>query len=140
MHDGGIKTGTGYVDPSSLDPVTSAGYNINLPITLAGGLSGLTTDDVAITATGILPTGAGDLLSFVQGMDIQFQNFDQLFQLRGFSVADLLNGIVTVIDGIIDSGILDDEIQPNNLTSRYPAREGTPNSRPPPRSSTRNTS
>ena len=98
------------IDAAALEPVTNAGYNIDLPITLAGGLSGATTDDVAIRATGILPTGAGDLLSFIQGMDIQFQNFDQLFQLRGISIEELLNGIVTVIDGIIDSGILDEEI------------------------------
>ncbi|MDH3549896.1 MAG: hypothetical protein OEQ16_11155, partial [Gammaproteobacteria bacterium] len=92
-------------------PETSASYKIDLPIQLAGGISGLETNDVAIRASGILPTGPGDMVAFLQGMDIQFENFDQLFELRGISLDQLLDAISSGLDALIrPDGILSKKI------------------------------
>ncbi len=60
-----------------------------------------------LRASGVLPTGPGDLLSFLSGMNVEFVNFDQLFELRGLSLDDLLNGIIAFIDVLNDeNGLL----------------------------------
>ena len=99
------------VDPTGLLADTSGGYAVELPIALSGGIAGLEGNEAVVRASGILPTGNSDLLSFLNGMNVEFENFDQLFQLRGLSLDDLLGGIITFIDFINDpSGLLHEEV------------------------------
>jgi hypothetical protein len=101
----------GTIDPFSLDPVTSGSYNIDLPIALGGALQGITSSETAIRASGALPAGAASLPAFIANIDPEFINFDQLFELRGISLDQLLDAISSGLDALIrPDGILSKKI------------------------------
>lgn len=100
------------VDPQSLEAVTTGVYDIELPVQMTGALAGVEADSARILARGVLPSSVSDLPAFIAGMDLQFENFDQLFELRGISLDQLLDAVSSGLDALVEPGGLLDQTIP----------------------------
>ncbi|BAN68243.1 DUF4347 domain-containing protein [endosymbiont of unidentified scaly snail isolate Monju] len=98
---------SGVLPPSALLPELGGNtwFNVDLPLVLDTGLDGLQANAAAIRAS--LPENNGlsrigsiaDLFSNVQ---LSAQGLEGLFDLKGLSVQDVVNGLIQVLDGLID--------------------------------------
>ncbi|WP_413431152.1 beta-propeller fold lactonase family protein [Crateriforma spongiae] len=93
------------VDPLRLLPTLNAGayYDIDLPLVLAGSLSGFDTGTMALRAEGTLDAGIGSLDSLIDSIELDIGDLDQLFDLRGVSLDQILDGIIAGLDALVDA-------------------------------------
>ncbi len=92
------------LSPSLLVPTLSAGagFDIDLPLTLTGALSGINRQGLAIRASGEVAAGVGSLQSLIAGIELETPGLSDLFDLRGVGLDQILDAVIAGLDALVD--------------------------------------
>lgn len=93
-------------DPLRLLPTLAGGarYDINLPLSLSGALSGLNRDGLAIRAAGEIPASFGSLETLIAGIELETPGLSDLLSIRQISLDQILDAIIAGLDSLAADG------------------------------------
>ena len=112
--------------PSAMLPSLTANYDIDLPLTLTGGLSGVSSTDLEITAEGSFGPGIGSLQSLFANMEFDVPNIGDLLGLRGVSLDTILDGIISGLDYLVaDDSVIYEKLPGINQSAVELLGDGT---------------
>ena len=90
-------------DPANLLPTLEgeAYWDIDLPLELTGGFSGLNGEGLTITSSGSIDSGMGSIASVLDAIEFDTGSLNELLELRAVSLDMVLDGLQSLLDEMI---------------------------------------